>query len=80
MKLNSLLSGEKPMSIYHEALGAIADAALGRGDETAARVAVEKALSYPETLGTGRPYRVDAFVDSWPERVGSFCRKAGLLK
>ena len=72
--------GEKPMSIYHEALGAIADAALARGDEAAARAAVEKALSYPETLGTGRPYRVDALVDSWPKRVGSFCRKNGLLK
>lgn len=72
--------GEKPMSIYHEALGALADAALAAGDERAAEDYVKKALKFPETLGTGRPYRLDSLLDSWPERVSGFCRRRGLDK
>ena len=70
--------GEKPMSVYHEALGALADAALANGDEAAARRWIEKAVAYPETLGTGRPYRLDKLLDSWTERVRSFCKKTGV--
>ena len=79
-KIDTLPSelGEKPMSIYHEALGALADAALAKGDEAAARRWIEKAVAYPETLGTGRPYRLDKLFDSWPERVRTFCKKEGV--
>ena len=75
-KIDTLPSelGEKPMSIYQEALGALADAALANGDEAAARRWIEKAVAYPETLGTGRPYRLDRLFDSWPERVRAFCK------
>ena len=68
------------MSTYHEALGALADAALATGDERAAEDFVKKALKFPETLGTGRPYRLDHLLDSWPERVSRFCRRRGLDK
>ena len=76
-KIDTLPSelGEKPMSIYHEALGALADAALEAGDEAAARKWIDKAVAYPETLGTGRPYRLDALFASWPARVREFCLK-----
>ena len=72
--------GEKPMSIYHEALGALAEEALAKGDEAAAAGFVKKAVAYPETLGTGRPYRLDKLMDSWPASVSEFCRKKGLDK
>ena len=70
--------GEKPMSIYHEALGALADRALEKGDRTAAKAYVMKAVAYPESLGTGRPYRLDRLFDSWPKRLADFCRGEGL--
>ena len=65
--------GEKPIFIYQEALGALADRALERGDKAAAKAFVEKALSFPETLGAGKPYRPDKVIDSWPKRVRDFC-------
>ena len=70
--------GENPMKIYQEALGNLADAALAKGDEAAARKYVEKALSYPESIGAGRPYRIDHLLDSWPDRVRAFCAKEGI--
>ena len=36
-----------------------AETALDRGDEASARAAVAEAVSYPENLGLGRPYRLD---------------------
>ena len=66
--------GEKPGALYQEALGALADAALARGDEAAASAYLQKALVAPETLGTGRPYRDDRVIDSWPVRVQKFVR------
>ena len=36
---------------------------------------VKKAVAYPETLGAGRPYRLDKLFDSWPERVREFCKR-----
>ena len=70
--------GENPMKVYQEALGRLADDALGRGDEAAAREFVAKAVSYPETLGAGRPYRIDGLIKSWPERVRAFCAREGV--
>lgn len=76
--LNTLPSelGEKPGALYQEALGALADAALGRGDRVAASAYVQKALTAPETLGTGRQFRDDRVIDSWPRRVQEFVRGA----
>ena len=53
--LNTLPSelGEKPGSLYQEALGARADAALARGDRAAASAYVQKALAIPEMLEKG---------------------------
>ena len=53
--LNALPSelGEKPGTLYQEALGALADAALGRGDRVAASAYVQKALAVPERLEKG---------------------------
>ena len=70
--------GEKPITIYQEALGAMADAAIERGDDAAARKYLKKALSFPETLGAGKPYLPDKVYDSWPKRVSDFCRKEGI--
>ena len=70
--------GEKPITIYQEALGALADAALERGDDAVARKYLKKALSFPETLGAGKPYLPDKVYDSWPKRVSDFCRKEGI--
>lgn len=70
--------GEKPITIYQEALGALADAALEKGDNDSARSYLKKALSFPETLGAGKPYRPDKVYDSWPKRVGDFCRREGI--
>ena len=67
--------GEKPMSIYHEALGALADEALMKGDSKEAMKWILKAIKYPETLGTGRPYKLDNLFNSWPKRVKEFCIK-----
>ena len=61
--------GEKPVSIYQEALVKLADEAIGKGDETAAREFVRKALAYPENFGSGRPYDIGPVVERWPERV-----------
>lgn len=81
-KIDTLPSelGEKPMSIYHEALGALADRALAKGDEAAARRWIDKAVAYPETLGTGRPYRLDALFATWTPRVREFCIRNGIGK
>lgn len=70
--------GEKPITLYQEALGVLADEALAAGDRVSARRYVEKALSFPETLGAGRPYRVDAVIDRWPRRVADFCRQGAV--
>ena len=67
--------GEKPIAIYQEALGALADEALARGDEAAA-AHIRKALSTPETLGAGRQFRDDRVLDAWPARVRDFWRRA----
>lgn len=76
--LNALPSelGEKPGTLYQEALGALADAALGRGDRVAASAYVKKALSAPERLWTGRQSSDDRVIDSWPRRVQEFARGA----
>lgn len=68
--------GEKPIALYQEALGALADAALSRGDEAAASAYIRKALSTPETLGAGRQFRDDRVIDSWPARVRAFARRS----
>ena len=70
--------GESPTKIYQEALGALADAALERGDEGAARAFVAKAVAFPESLGSGRPYNIDYLIKSWPERVRAFCEREGV--
>lgn len=74
--LNTLPSelGEKPGSLYQEALGALADAAFARGDRAAASAYVQKALAVPERLGTGRQSSDDRVIDSWPRRVQKFVR------
>ena len=69
--------GEKPISLYQEALGALADAALERGDKAAAAEYVKKALATPETLGAGRQYRDDRVLDGWTPRVRDFWRNKG---
>jgi tetratricopeptide (TPR) repeat protein len=61
--------GENPRPIYQEALVALAEAALERGDETAAREYVRKALLFPETLGSGRSFNWKRIAESWPENV-----------
>ena len=68
--------GEKPIAIYQEALGVLADEALARGDEAAAAAHIRKALSTPETLGAGRQFRDDRVLDAWPARVRDFWRRA----
>lgn len=64
--------GEKPAAVYREALGALAAAALERGDEAAAAALVRKALATPETLGEGRQFRDDRVLDALPARVREF--------
>ena len=61
--------GEKPYPVYQEALVKIAEAALARGDRAKAERAVRKALSYPEHLGTGRPYDLRRVMRNWPQAV-----------
>ena len=70
--------GEKPITIYQEALGLLAQRALKNGDEKAAKAYALKAIAYPETLGGGKPYRLDRLFESWPEEVADFCRREGL--
>jgi tetratricopeptide (TPR) repeat protein len=70
--------GEKPITIYQEALGLLAQRALKNGDEKAAKAYALKAIAYPETLGGGKPYRLDRLFESWPEEVANFCRREGL--
>lgn len=70
--------GEKPITIYQEALGLLAERALQNGDDKAARAYALKAIAYPETLGAGKPYRLNRLFDSWPKAVADFCRREGL--
>ena len=70
--------GEKPITIYQEALGALAERALRNGDEKAAKAYALKAIAYPETLGAGKPYLLDKLFSSWPKAVSDFCRREGL--
>ena len=67
--------GEKPYPIYQEALVRIAEKALSRGDRPAAERAVKKALSYPEHLGTGRPYDLRRVIAPWPASVRGLVRE-----
>ena len=66
--------GEKPITIYQDALGVLAERALKADDRLSARQFIKKALSFPETLGVGRQYRLDAVLDRWPRRVADFAR------
>ena len=67
--------GERPLPVYQEALVALADAALAKGDEAAAIGFVRKALNPPESLGSGRPFSWDRVVGEWPARVRALCPK-----
>lgn len=51
--------GDNASSAWIDAGRALAEEALAKGDRAAARVAVRKALSYPEHLGVGKPYDLD---------------------
>ena len=55
--------------IWQEALCGLASDALDAGRRDEARCFLEKALSYPENLGVGRPYDLTPVIATWPERL-----------
>ena len=62
--------GESATSSWVEAWRALAAAALEKGDRESAERAVASALSFPENLGSGRPYDFpENFVADWSDQL-----------
>lgn len=55
--------------IWQAALCGLAEEALDAGRRDEAKRFLEKALSYPENLGVGRPYNLAPVIATWPERL-----------
>lgn len=76
--------GDNAAAAWIRAWKALAEAAQAKGDAAATREAVAKAVSFPERLGTGRPYELDFRADKtgrnpfgdWPEDLRRMAEEA----
>ena len=75
--------GDNAGAAWIDAWKTLAEEALARGDRSAAEAAVAKAISFPENLGLGRPYRLNftngqasrnPFAD-WPEELREMAQR-----
>jgi len=65
-------------AIWQGALLDLARQALDAGDRERAKGCLEKALSYPENLGAGKPYDLLPVIETWPKELQEIGR--GLVK
>lgn len=61
--------GDNASSAWIDAWRAIAEEALAAGDRKSAKKAAETAVSYPERLGAGRPYKLNFEAPTDPKAV-----------